>query len=154
MVLVDGTQEIVWLEFEKALTPAQWEAFKGPQFSLEPNPDYPAFERLDALEVVARLRATRESAPLRPMPLAVLAHGVPFAAPTADWPAEALEAIMLSLSRSAATLVPDARFSIARTSGHNIHQDQPELVTEAIRQVVAGVRDPDTWDDLVSCRAR
>ena len=25
-------------------------------------------------------------------------------------------------------------------SGHNIHQDQPELVIEAIRQVVVGVR--------------
>ena len=38
-------------------------------------------------------------------------------------------------------------------SGHDIHQDQPELVTEAIRQVVAGVRNPDTWYDLTSCCA-
>jgi hypothetical protein len=39
-------------------------------------------------------------------------------------------------------LVPNARFFIAKISGHDIHQDQPKLVTEAIRQVVAGVRDP------------
>ena len=47
-----------------------------------------------------------------------------------------------------ATLVPHARFSVASESGHDIHQDQPELVIEAIRQVVAGVRNPDTWYDM------
>ena len=50
-----------------------------------------------------------------------------------------------------ATLVPGARFSVASESGHDIHQDQPELVIEAIRQVVAGVRNPDTWYDMTSC---
>ena len=50
-----------------------------------------------------------------------------------------------------AALVPHARFSVASESGHDIHQDQPELVIEAIRQVVAGVRNPDTWYDLTSC---
>jgi pimeloyl-ACP methyl ester carboxylesterase len=52
-----------------------------------------------------------------------------------------------------ATLVPNARFFVAKDSGHDIHQDQPELVTEAIRQAVAGVRDRDTWYDLKSCCA-
>ena len=42
---------------------------------------------------------------------------------------------------------------MASESGHDIHQDQPELVTEAIRQVVTGVRNPDTWYDLTSCCA-
>ena len=50
-----------------------------------------------------------------------------------------------------ATLVPEARFTVASESGHDIHQDQPELVIEAIRQVVAGVRNPDTWYDMSSC---
>jgi pimeloyl-ACP methyl ester carboxylesterase len=53
-----------------------------------------------------------------------------------------------------ATLVPNARFFVAGHSGHDIHQDQPELVTEAIRQVVTGVRSPDTWYDLTSCCAK
>jgi pimeloyl-ACP methyl ester carboxylesterase len=43
------------------------------------------------------------------------------------------------------TLVPDARHIIATESGHNIHQDQPELVIQAIREVVDAVRDPSTW---------
>ena len=42
---------------------------------------------------------------------------------------------------------------MATESGHDIHQDQPELVIEAIRQVVEGVRHPDTWEDLASCCA-
>ena len=52
-----------------------------------------------------------------------------------------------------ATLVPKARFTVASESGHDIPQDQPELVVEAIRQVVAGVRNPDTWYTLTSCCA-
>ena len=50
-----------------------------------------------------------------------------------------------------AMLVPNARFFVAKDSGHDIHQDQPELVIEAIRQVVVGVRLPATWYDLTSC---
>jgi hypothetical protein len=38
-----------------------------------------------------------------------------------------------------ATIVSSSRFFVAKDSGHDIHQDQPELVTEAIRQVVASV---------------
>ncbi|MGD9891362.1 MAG: alpha/beta fold hydrolase, partial [Dehalococcoidia bacterium] len=153
MVLVDSTTEDVWVKFEEAMTPAQWQAFEGPQFSLEPSDEYPAFERLDARAIVAQVREAQRVAPLRPMPLAVLAHGIPFAAPTPDWPTEVTEAIMLEEQQRLATLVPDARFTIAARSGHNIHQDQPELVTEAIRQVVEGVRNPDTWYDLDSCCA-
>ena len=109
------------------------------------------FELLDSLAIVAQMRQTAAATPLRPMPLAVLAHGLPFAAPFPDWPGEAMEEIMLDRERNLSTLVPNARFSIARQSGHNIHQDQPALVSEAIRQVVAGVRDRDTWYELAAC---
>jgi hypothetical protein len=52
-----------------------------------------------------------------------------------------------------ATLVPQARFFVAAESAHDVHQDQPELVIEAIRQVVEGVRHPDTWYSLTTCCA-
>ena len=52
---------------------------------------------------------------------------------------------MLATERDLATFVPNARFSIASEAGHDIHQDQPALVIEAIRQVVAGVRDRDVF---------
>ena len=43
------------------------------------------------------------------------------------------------------TVVPD--------SGHYIQAEKPAIVIEAIRQVVVGVRNPDTWYDLVLCCA-
>jgi pimeloyl-ACP methyl ester carboxylesterase len=35
---------------------------------------------------------------------------------------------------------PNGRLIVAEKSGHNIQVDQPELVTEAIRDVVAATR--------------
>jgi hypothetical protein len=89
------------------------------------------------------------------MPLAVLIHGKPFpqAADAQGFAPGELEGFMRAADEAKAALVPDARFTVASESGHDIHQDQPELVTEAIRQVVAGVRSPDTWYDLASCCA-
>ena len=90
------------------------------------------------------VREAVAASPLRPMPLAVLAHGKPFpqAADAPGFATGELEAILLKVTEDLATLVPNARFTVASESGHDIHQDQPELVIEAIRQVVAGVRDP------------
>ena len=151
LVLVDSTPEDVWLQFQQRMTPAQWATFERLQFSLEPNDEYPDLERLEQQAIVARMRQVRADTPLRPMPLAVLAHGIPFAPPFPEFPSDLTEGIMLDRERNLATLVPNARFSIASRSGHNIHQDQPALVSEAIRQVVAGVRDRDTWYDLAAC---
>ena len=74
---------------------------------------------------------------LRPMPLVVLAHGIPFGDPFPGWPSDKMEGIMFALQQDLAQLVPDARLVIATESGHNIHQDQPGLVIDAIQQVVA-----------------
>lgn len=53
-----------------------------------------------------------------------------------------------------ATLVPAARHTIAERSGHDVYLDEPALVVEAIRQVVTGVHNPDTWYGLTSCCAK
>ena len=44
-----------------------------------------------------------------------------------------------------AALLPDARHMIAHESEHYIQLQQPELVIEAVRQIVAAVRDPASW---------
>ena len=91
------------------------------------------------------------------LPLAVLAHGGVFDIRLPEILARygitsaEYEASLRANYESLATLVPQARFFVAAESAHDIHQDQPELVIEAIRQVVEGVRHPDTWDDLTSC---
>jgi pimeloyl-ACP methyl ester carboxylesterase len=81
------------------------------------------------------------------MPLVVLTAGQP-EDPSVfppGFPVETYTQLDRELQADLATLVPNARHVIAERSGHYIHQSQPELVVEAIRQVVEAVRDPSTW---------
>jgi hypothetical protein len=94
---------------------------------------------------MAQMREAAASSPLRPMPLVVLSHGIPFGAPFPGWPTEEMEEALATLQDELAALTPNAIHVIAEESGHNIHQDQPELVIAAVRQVVEAVRDPETW---------
>ena len=151
MVLLDSTHEDVWLRFQEAMTPDQWAEFEALTVTNQDLLDaYPEAERwftapLADDATTGQVRQARKDAPLRPMPLVVLAHGIPFADPFPGWPSDKMEGIMFALQQDLAQLVPDARLIIATESGHNIHQDQPELVIDAIQQVVAAVRDPSGW---------
>ena len=151
LVAIDSTHEDVYVEFAAALPPDVWEEFDV--LNTE-NPDllaaYPDYERLTRWPLLedpnfSMLREAQATSPLQPMPLVVLAHGIPFAAPTPEWPTEQMEEIMFGLQENIASLVPDSRLIVAEKSGHNIHQDQPKLVIESIRAVVDAVRDPATW---------
>jgi pimeloyl-ACP methyl ester carboxylesterase len=156
LVLVDAFSE----RLETLLPPERWEALVRLNQDLGvdtvvPIPGYGDLETLGYGTDNAVMREAVAASPLRPMPLAVLAHGKPFpqAADAPGFTAGELETILLKANEDLATLVPNARFIVATESGHDIHQDQPELVIEAVRQVVAGVRNPDTWYDLTSCCA-
>jgi pimeloyl-ACP methyl ester carboxylesterase len=149
LVLVDASQEDTEAQVRAVLTPALWEQLERlQQAALEWYPDY---ELLDFTASSDQMRQARVDSPLRPMPLAVLSRGNSDDAPFPDWPVEAFEPLWRALQDDLASLVPNARLTIARQSGHYIQQEQPAVVIEAIRQVVAGVQDPDTWQDLVSC---
>lgn len=151
MVLLDSTHEDVWLRFREALTPDQWAEFEALTVTNQELRDaYPAAEEwytapLADDATTGQVRQARKDAPLRPMPLVVVAHGIPFGDPFPGWPSDTMEAVMTALQQDLATLVPNARLEVATESGHNIHQDQPELVIDAIKQVVTAVRDPSTW---------
>jgi hypothetical protein len=54
--------------------------------------------------------------------------------------AAAVESARTGAQHDLAQLLPGARHAIAEQSGHYIQQDQPELVIEAVRQVVESVR--------------
>jgi pimeloyl-ACP methyl ester carboxylesterase len=157
MVQIDAYSE----RLETLMTPAQWASLvrfnqeSGSDIAV-PIPGYGDLETVPYGGDNAVMRQAVAASPLRPMPLAVLAHGVPFeipAPPAGFASGDELEAALRAAQADLATLVPKARFVVAGKSGHDVHQDQPELVIEAIRQVVAGVRNPDTWYDLVSCCA-
>ena len=148
MVLVDALGE----GLQDAETPEQWATqrilLEGDL--TESLREYPDIERFDADATFAQLRA---APPLRPMPLAVLSsdasigqlveqmvanNQLPAGVP-ADFGYVTDMAQRASQARLAA-LVPGALHNKNTNSGHNIHREQPQLVVEAIRDVVEAVR--------------
>jgi pimeloyl-ACP methyl ester carboxylesterase len=155
LILVDAYSE----RLETLLGPERWQALvrlntESGSDTVVPIPGYGDLETVGCGTANPVMRAA-VATPLAPMPLAVLAHGKPFPVPAdaQGFTSDALEAVLRATNEDLATLVPRVRFFVASECGHDIHQDQPELVIEAVRQVVAGVRNPDTWYDLTSCCA-
>ncbi|MGH2616891.1 MAG: alpha/beta fold hydrolase [Thermomicrobiales bacterium] len=156
LVLVDAYSELL----ESVMPPDRWQAQVRLNQGLGTDEviaisGYGDVETLPFGADNAVVREAVAASPLRPMPLAILAHGKPFALPAdaQGLTAAEVEGYIRAANKEKVALVPKARFTVASESGHDIHQDQPELVIEAIRQVVAGVRNPDTWYDLTSCCA-
>lgn len=151
LVLVDATTEDVWQGFREKLSPDDWAVF---EHATVENPEleaaYPDAEALMTAPLVddpnmAEVRRAGRETPLKPMPMVVLTHGIPFEAPFPSWSVEVMEQVMSDNQERVAQLVPGAKRIVAKESGHNIHQDQPELVIDAVRMVVDAVRDPSTW---------
>jgi hypothetical protein len=101
-------------------------------------------ERVDIWTSERQTRQALRRSPLHPMPLVVLAHGRP-EDPSAPF-VEQDERLWRQLQRELAHLVPGGRLVIATNSGHDIQHQQPELVLDAIGDVVQAVR----AGDLVS----
>jgi pimeloyl-ACP methyl ester carboxylesterase len=135
LVLVDPTPE----EFSARL--AQLLASLG-----TPVPRAPHEPDVDDLSF-AQMREARGSAPFPPVPLIVLSHGRladPSERPP-GWPIAEEERILRETHAELARMVPNGRHVVAEGVGHDIHQERPELVNDAVRQVVAAIRDPTSW---------
>ena len=157
LILIDAYSE----RLETLLTPERWAALvrlnvRSGSDKVEPIPSYGDLETVGYGKDNVVMRQAAATKPLGPLPLAVLAHARPFELQkeVEGFSSDALESVLRAANENLATLVPNARFFVGKDSGHDIHQDQPELVTEAIRQVVVGVRHPATWYDLTSCCAK
>lgn len=90
-------------------------------------------------ETIAQMRAA--NSPLGNMPLIVLTAGV------SEWPPDLEPEVGVSLTESwrklhdeIALLSSDSIHIIVGGSGHNIHVEKPEVVTDAINKVVEAVR--------------
>ena len=155
VVLIDAFNEY----YRAAFTPEQWAPVLAFMGTPPPGLDDPDVERADLDAVLDAVERAVAAQPLPELPLAVLTRTVEQELPpelTADLPPGLLEAQADAGPPSQAqlaALVPDARHVMAAESGHYIQVEQPALVIEAIRQVVEGVRHPNTWSDLVSCCA-
>jgi pimeloyl-ACP methyl ester carboxylesterase len=153
MVLVDAFSE----GLEAQMTAEQWAAYAE---IFQPVPEalagYADLEFTDLDASVSQVRDATTAVPLPPcpqslgvpFPLVVLSRGQSMAMP-ADLPGgltgEGLERAWTVEQDRLAAVLPGARHVIARESGHYIQLQQPELVIDAIQQVVDAVRDPSTW---------
>jgi pimeloyl-ACP methyl ester carboxylesterase len=147
MVLVDALSEKV----RTGLTPERWKLYVNFGFT-KPTPGLEKYKDIETLDVNASLDQMEKAAsaePLRPMPLFVLTQGQPFdLSPWQPLPADfpgALNKAWHSAQDELATLVPSAKHKTATKSSHYIQAQEPQLVIDAIKQVVEAVRNPATW---------
>jgi pimeloyl-ACP methyl ester carboxylesterase len=118
------------------VSPQEWEALRQLMITVPPRLVDP--EGIDIWTSERQTRKALRRSPLRPMPLVVLAHGRPDDPPPPF--VEQEERLWRQLQRELAQLVPGGRLVVATESGHNIQDEQPELVLDAIRDVVRAVR--------------
>ncbi len=147
MVLVDALSEKV----KSGLTPEQWKLYVNFGFT-KPPPGLEKYKDIETLDVNASFDQIEKAAaaqPLRPIPLFVLTQGKPFDLSPwqplpSDFPA-ALNSAWHTGQDALATLAPSAKHKIATKSAHYIQIQEPQLVIDAIKQVVEAVRSPSTW---------
>lgn len=127
MVLIDCSHEDKYAHFEKVL-PADlnermWAAEKDP---------YGNDEKIDRMASYAQVREIRQ---VFDFPLVVLTRGMVGSDPRGVWPAE-LYQMEVDLQRDFLKLSTHSKQIIAEGSGHVIQEYQPELVIQAIREMV------------------
>ena len=147
MVLVDALSEKV----RTGLTPEQWKLYVDFGFT-KPTPGLEKYKEIETLDVNASLDQMEKAAkaePLRSMPLFVLTQGQPFdLSPWQPLPADfpgALNKAWHAAQDALAILAPNAKHKIATKSSHYIQVQEPQLVIDAIKQVVEAVRNPSIW---------
>jgi pimeloyl-ACP methyl ester carboxylesterase len=102
-------------------------------------------EQIDVETSLAQMRAGLVHAPLHSMPLFVLTHGRSDPSGSDPRLVAADERLWQKLQDELAGLVLNSKHVIAKKSGHDIQHEQPQLVVDAIRDVVQAVRDPGSW---------
>jgi pimeloyl-ACP methyl ester carboxylesterase len=147
MVLVDALSEKV----KSGLTREQWKLYVNFGFT-KTTPGLEKYKDIETLDVNASLDQMEKAAaakPFRPMPLFVLTQGQPFdLSPWQPLPADfpgALNKAWHSAQDALATLAPNTKHKTATKSSHYIQVQEPQLVIDAIKQVVEAVRNPSTW---------
>jgi hypothetical protein len=134
------------------LTDEEWHLWLTTPISGNPSEAalalYPDLERYDHL---GNLEQVLAAAPVKPMPLIVLSSDVPYdltsfvdagqvPADIAEEFAKDLFRAVLEARANLVSQVPGARHITNTDSGHYIHQEQPQLVIDSIREVVDAVR--------------
>ena len=137
VVLVDSAHED---EPDRGLALIPRETFKEMLKQMGPGDLTPrSGEQIDGCSIRAVMNALDWHSRV---PLVVLTQGRPYGPDMVAVPSIAPQAyrLHLELQRDLARRSPKGRQVIARKSGHGIHQEQPELVVEAVREVFNEVK--------------
>jgi pimeloyl-ACP methyl ester carboxylesterase len=97
-------------------------------------------EQFDHTKSREQLRASRTNAPLPAVPMTVLVHGLPLDNIPPDL-AELYEPIWQDMQRRLAAIVPGSTYQVVAGTSHDIHGDRPDIVANAIIDVVAAATD-------------
>ncbi|MEA2575726.1 MAG: hypothetical protein QOH93_3024 [Chloroflexia bacterium] len=131
MVMIDATPYDIDERYEAVITPQQAQERRD---LIEQNREGVTYDA-----VTASYAQVRAAGPLPEVPLLVLAHGRTLQYP-AGWPVEAVERAWREGQEGLAERSPKGRLIVAQNSGHFIHQDEPQLVINSVREVLQTAR--------------
>jgi pimeloyl-ACP methyl ester carboxylesterase len=138
LVLVDAWHEEQWDRLVNLVPPpseGEPQAYKDYRVALQ-NP-IQGNEKVDLQKSGAEVRSQRK--PFGSMPLIILSHGKPMAeVPPAASPI--FELLWSQLQIDMLSLSTNSKRIVATQSGHSIQIDQPQLVIDAVREVVTEIR--------------
>lgn len=148
LVLVDVTTE----DLKEKWTPEQWKIFEHSINFVSPDlATYKDLEKLDILGSFKQLQSADGIRALAVPAIVLTADKTPNAALLISeglWPSTAtpmlgkqiVAAVLDAQNDLANSFVPPAKHITHTNSGHNIHREQPQLVIDAVREVVDKVR--------------
>jgi hypothetical protein len=131
LVFVDAIHPDLDVRIEKLLSAEQ---AAERRVDLERNQEGVRFR--DILASEAQVKA---AGPVPNVPLVVIRHGLPFEGGS-GWPTDAVERLWSGLQSDLAKLTSQGHVMVAAHSHHRIQEDEPEVVSSAIEQVVRAAR--------------
>jgi pimeloyl-ACP methyl ester carboxylesterase len=138
IVLIDSTHEDQDDDMEQTLGPELWAELLATGYM-------ESVEGIDFATSNEQVRRARASSPLPTVPVISLTAPLPTDEPfEPGWPL-AMNDVFRAENADLAMLAPGERWIVVEGSGHNIHNDRPAVVIDAVRDVVDAVRDPSTW---------
>ncbi|MGB9467591.1 MAG: alpha/beta hydrolase [Candidatus Acidiferrum sp.] len=138
LVLVDALAE----QSKPLFKPGDWTTFVGLNSGTLPGfENYTALETIDFDASFQQMERELNNGPMEKIPAVILVRGLPVELPPTAPPkfASVLEPAWRKSEEQLALAVPHIQYVIARKSRHYIQWDEPGLVVQAIRTVVARV---------------
>lgn len=140
LVLVDAIPE----GLQTAMTPEQWKVYDR-LLLVDPPKELASYKELETIDFDVsfdQMRAASKAAPLLPITFIVISKGKPFALPPGlpDWLPATLEQAWARGQNELARLLANTPHQIATKSSHYVQIEEPQLVIDAIREVVEAAR--------------